>query len=102
MNPIPPYRIGLTGVADKEHMRIVADAIRFEMELSVEEAFRIALDRFRIDPVALGDPLYRIRSMKMNIFNATIPPLYFEYGVHDEMPEVVIRRVVWLADPRRV
>jgi hypothetical protein len=35
----------------------------------------------------------------MTVRKASIRPLYIEYGVHDEQPVVVIRRVRWLDDP---
>ena len=46
-------------------------------------------------PTFSVNPLYHMRKMKMVIYHIVDCPLYFEYGVHDEEPVVVIR---WVAE----
>lgn len=36
--------------------------------------------------------------MKMLVLRAVFPPLYIEYGVHEDRPVVIIRHVAGLAD----
>lgn len=57
------------------------------------------ISRLRTEPRDFGEPMYRLRAMRMLVRNATVSPLYVEFGVHDDQPVVVIRRVRWLADP---
>jgi hypothetical protein len=40
--------------------------------------------------------MYGLRSMKMRVLHGIDPPLYVEFGVHEERPLVVIRWVSWL------
>jgi len=49
--------------------------------------------RLKKDARGIGDPLYHLRAMKMTIMSVTEPPLYVCYGVHDELPVVIIRSV---------
>jgi hypothetical protein len=65
----------------------------------VFEAMQAILTRLRRDPQEFGEPMYRLRAMRMEVRNGALGSLYVEYGVHDEQPVVVIRRVRWLADP---
>ncbi len=60
---------------------------------------RDILSRLHRDPREFGEPMYHLRGMRMTVRKASIRPLYIEYGVHDEQPVVVIRRVRWLDDP---
>ena len=55
-------------------------------------AFRVG-ERLKKDARGIGDPLYHLRAMKMTVMSVTEPPLYVCYGVHDELPVVVIRSV---------
>ena len=57
------------------------------------------LSRLQHSPLEFGEPLYRLRKMRMEVRRGAINPVYVEYGVHDDAPLVVIRRVVWLAQP---
>lgn len=55
--------------------------------------------RLNRDPSEFGEPMYHLDGMQMEVRKAAIEPLYIEYGVHDEWPVVIIRRVQWLSDP---
>ena len=42
-------------------------------------------------PLGVGDPMYRLRGMKLRVRHIVVPPLYVEYGVHDSEPVVYLR-----------
>jgi hypothetical protein len=46
-----------------------------------------------------GEPMYHLRGMRMEVRHVAVDPLYVEYGVRDDQPLVVIRRVRWLGNP---
>jgi hypothetical protein len=74
-------------------------AAEIEMGPKVLSATREFFDRLQTDPRKFGSPLYRLRKMRMEVFNVVVRPLYFEYGVHDDRPVVVVRYVAWLNNP---
>ena len=65
----------------------------------VRRAYAAIIGRLRQDAREFGEPMYHLDAMKMEVRKAAIAPLYIEYGVHDDKPVVVIRRVRWLGNP---
>jgi hypothetical protein len=65
----------------------------------VISAARTIFSRIKENPKVFGSPMYRLKKMRMHVYNMTVRPLYFEFGVHDDQPVVVVRRVVWISDP---
>ena len=49
--------------------------------------------RLTEDPTTFGDPLYRLPLLKLQIRSVVIRPVFVEYGVSEEHPIVVIRRI---------
>ncbi len=93
------FRLGTTGPAETELLDIVSRAISAGVGPTVIQAMREVRERLRINPREFGEPMYRLRAMRMLMRHAIVNPLYIEFGVHDDEPVVVIRRVRWLADP---
>lgn len=95
----PRYSVSMTGAARAEYLEIARQSVALGRDEAVSAAMRQTSDRLRRNPRQLGDPLFHFRNMRMTVMNAAVPPLYIEYGVHDDQPVVVIRRVRWLTDP---
>ena len=95
--PQPRFSIGLIGHADSELQAIGKDAAIAGVGAVVEATYQAILARLRRDPVEFGEPLFHIAKMRMAIRCAVIAPLYVEYGIHDEKPVVVIRRILYLS-----
>ena len=49
--------------------------------------------RLTEEPIEFGDPLYRLPLLKLQIRSAAIRPVFVEYGVSEEHPLVVLRRI---------
>ena len=64
----------------------------------VVSAFRSLLSRLQRDPRQEGEPLYHMPKLQMTIRRHSVLPLYAEYGVHDERPVVIIRRIAAFAE----
>ena len=62
------------------------------------KSIREAINRLKMDSIGSGEPLYRLHHMKMLVCRGVFPPLYLEYGVHEDRPVVIIRHVAGLAD----
>src|SRR3989442_137637 len=52
---------------------------------------RRVVERLRKDPHGFGETLYRLPGLKLLVYQGVIRPLVVTYGVHDELPLVVIR-----------
>jgi hypothetical protein len=97
--PSGEYQISTTGPAEATYLDIVTRAVAAGVGRPVVEAMRQIRGRLRADPRGFGEPMYHLRGMRMTVRKASIRPLYIEFGVHDEQPVVIIRRVRWLDDP---
>ncbi|HET6574994.1 MAG TPA: hypothetical protein VFG68_15415 [Fimbriiglobus sp.] len=53
----------------------------------------------RRDPSGVGALMYEVRRLRLSLRQLATGPVYFEYGVHDDQPQVVIRRIRSLGDP---
>jgi hypothetical protein len=73
------------------------------MELGKGAPFLIALRqvyyRLHRDPHGFGEALYRLPALKLLVYQGVISPLVVTFGVHEELPLVLIRVVNLLADP---
>lgn len=92
----PRFRVSMLEFA-KEQLRDIAEAAAgSDSDSEVAAALRKMLRRLERDPREYGEPLFHYRESKMTVRCAALVPLYIVYGVHDEQPVVVIRRVVAL------
>ncbi len=95
-NGHPAFVVDVTGVARSQLRAILRHARYGARRTEVTRAFERVVAKLKEAPRASGDPLYHMRKMKMLIHHLVDRPLYFEYGVHDEQPVVVIRWVALL------
>ncbi len=62
------------------------------------DAIRLLLGQLISKPNEVGEPMYRLQSMKMDVRRVALAPVYLEYGVHRTEPLVIVRRVVGMAE----
>src|SRR5262245_43126931 len=55
------------------------------------KALRYVYERLRAEPLELGEPLYRLPVLKLQIRQAMVGKLVIEYAVYEEKPLVFIR-----------
>lgn len=95
----PGFAVELTGLARAQLRAIGRHAKYSGTADTIADAFRRILHRLGRDPREFGEPMYHLKAMRMHVFNATVRPLYVEYGVHDEEPIVVIRYAARMSPP---
>ena len=93
-NGHPAFVVDVTGSARSQLRAILRHGRYGARRMEVARAFERVIAKLKETPRTSGDPLYHMRKMKMVIHHLVDRPLYFEYGVHDEQPVVVIR---WIA-----
>jgi hypothetical protein len=86
--------------------RLVAKALyRLQQEASPTErkrianAFRKIVEKLQLDPHLVGEPLYRLPSLRMQVRTAVFPPLAIMYAVCEDRPLVFIKKGRLLAAP---
>ena len=93
------YRVSAAGPAGDQLLAIITEATARGADAAVLAAIRRVRSRLRGDPRRYGEPRYTLREMRLQVFSMVVPPLYVEYGVHEEQPVVFIRRVVYIPAP---
>ncbi|HEY2786225.1 MAG TPA: hypothetical protein VGJ05_14760 [Fimbriiglobus sp.] len=93
------FSVGLTGLA-REQLRLVGRQGIYNGTIeAVRDAYRQIFSRLQNNPRELGEPLYELRKMKVQVRRVGLNPLYVEFGVHNQNPIVIIRHIGWLALP---
>ncbi len=62
------------------------------------EALRNIFDRLVSDPKNLGEPLYRLTTLRLQVRQVAVRPLVIDFAVHDDYPLVFIKTVALLPD----
>ncbi len=60
-------------------------------------ALRRIARRLQMDPIKLGEPLYRLPALRMQIRTVAIRPVVVDYGVCEDRPLVFLRAVKLLS-----
>ena len=57
------------------------------------DALRVIHHRLRRDAAHFGEPLFRLRALKLVVYQVVIAPVVVVYVVHEEKPLVFLRSV---------
>jgi hypothetical protein len=57
------------------------------------EALRIIHHRLRRDALNFGEPLFRLRALRLTVYQAVVTPVVVVYVVHEEKPLVFLKDV---------
>jgi hypothetical protein len=81
--------------------QVIAQALR-EVQKEAEEqgrgpqalaAIRRILQRLSHDPMNFGEPLYRLPVLRMQIRQGAVRPLFIDFAVCEDQPQVFIRGI---------
>lgn len=64
----------------------------------VSKAFRRIVSRLEIDPLDVGEPAYRLPTLRMQVRTVIVRPLVVDFGVCEDQPDVFIKGVKLLSD----
>ena len=95
----PPvlYVVRLSGMARDEVKARYQEAVASGRGWRFLSALVKINEQLRHQPVSFGDPLYRLPALRLQVFQCAIAPLVVQYGVHEELPLVFIRKVLLLS-----
>jgi hypothetical protein len=87
------YKV-LANAAVRQALRdLQVRAVEAGIGASVLAAMKAMYNWLRHDPLALGEPLYHLYQLNMQVRVAVIPPLRIHYAVHQAEPLVFIKGV---------
>jgi hypothetical protein len=87
----PPYTVEYSRVVLEEAKQLMNQAVQEGIGDQVMEAFQRIDDALRADPWLFGEPLYRLRALKLQVRSGMILPVKVSYAVHEERPLVFVR-----------
>jgi len=92
------YEVHCAGVIAKRLQQIQRKASLQGRGEAVLVAFRQMIRRLIQDPMNLGEPLYRLPVLRMQIRSCVIRPLVLDFAVCEDRPLVFIKGVELLAN----
>ena len=98
-NGVAGYKVSAVATAKAAIRRIHGEMMQGGEGAAFLANLRRIYDRLRKAPREFGEPLYHMPALKLLVYQGIIAPLVVTYGVHEELPLVLIRVVKLLSDP---
>jgi hypothetical protein len=95
--PFPLYDVHLAGQIIKRLKRLQRQATGEDRGEDFLAAVREVFRRLRLEPTTLGEPLYRLPVMRMQIRTVAVRPLVVDFGVCEDRALVFIKGVKLLS-----
>jgi hypothetical protein len=87
------YKVTAPGPVKESLHDLMQKALQRGMYDAVVAAAKTIAQRLQADPLAFGDPTFRMSALKLLMHTVIVPPLVVTYGVHEEQPHVFIREI---------
>ncbi len=84
------YNVQLLGPAKTQVKQHYHEAAAAGTGQRLSAALRRIVSRLQKDPFSFGEPLYRLTTLNLQVRKGVIAPVAVIYGVHDELPLVLI------------
>jgi hypothetical protein len=97
--PKPAYRVALLADARQQFMALLNTARTTAEGDALVAALKRVEKILGSRPADAGEPMYHLRAARLQIRQVTVAPLHVEYGLHEEQPVVIIRRIAGLNEP---
>ncbi|SRR5229473_5529422 len=92
------YQVGFSGLIRQELRKLLRQAVWEGRGPQFHEGLRSIFHRLASAPKDLGEPLYRLTTLRLQIRQVAVRPLVIDFAVHDEYHLVFIKTVALLAD----
>lgn len=93
------YRIEWSGYVIEELKQLQRRAAREGRGEEMLSAFRIMTERLQIDPFEVGEPMYRLPALRMQVRSVAIRPLHVVFAVCEDRPVVFLGLAKLLSGP---
>ena len=95
-----PYHVIMSQMVREEVKELQRDALRDDCAVEFLDAIKDIIVRLRNDPLAFGEPSFRLPALRMKVRYGMIRPVYISYGVSEDRPIVYIRYMKLLPPAR--
>jgi len=95
------FEVHCSGLVDASIREIHAQATSEGRGESVTRAFRQIILRLERDPFEVGEPTYRLATLRMQIRRTVVVPLAVHFGIMEDHALVLIKTVTLLPPPRK-
>jgi hypothetical protein len=93
-DPAPPYEVGMSDNLREHIGRLSERAASLGIGAEFRDAVREVFEALRQDPHRAGDPIRKLRGLKMTEYRLVRDQLIVNYSVHDRIPMVTVWRFV--------
>jgi hypothetical protein len=87
------YEIHNSGAITRAFLRLQMQASREGRGQELLAAARQIAERLQKNPLELGEPLYRLPVLRMQVRCVAVRPLYMDFAVCEDRPLVIIKAV---------
>jgi hypothetical protein len=91
------FRLGFSGVIAEAIRQLQRQASREGWGAHFLQALRKIVERLRSSPSDLGEPLYRLPALRMEVRCVVLRPIYIDFAVCEDRPLVLIKAVKLLS-----
>jgi hypothetical protein len=92
------YEVHCSGSLTEAFRRVHRQASRQGRGKAVLSAFGEIINRLETDPFNVGEPAYRLPSLRMQVRRVSVRPLVVDYAVCEDRPLVFIKGVNLLSE----
>jgi hypothetical protein len=89
----PPYEVQCSARDAQAFKQIHQQAAQVGAGAQVVEAIRTVYEQLQTNPSGFGDPLYRLRALKLEVRVGIVPPLVVHFAISEDEPLVFIKGV---------
>jgi hypothetical protein len=92
-----PYEVILSGAVAAIVKQLHAQAMHLGTGPRFVAAFREIIERLHEDPLAFGEPQYRLPALHLLVCQGVVAPLIVDFAVHEDRPLVFVRGFLLLS-----
>jgi hypothetical protein len=94
------YEVQVSGAIKDEIRRVHRRAARQGRGKAVTRAFRRIVQRLEIDPFNVGEPIYRLPSLRMQVRTVIVQPIVVDFAICEDHPHIFIKGRKLLSIPQ--
>jgi hypothetical protein len=94
-----PYTLDFSHATAEELRKLQRRAARRGQGTAFASAFRRIIGALRRNPNAVGEPLYRLPALRLQVRTVVVSPLLIDFAVSEDRPLVYIRSGKLLSAP---
>jgi hypothetical protein len=93
------FRLSFSRSVGNNVKRMLRRALRLGKEGELILALKKVQRALEYMPQTVGEPLYHLQTMKLEVRIVIVRPVFVEYAVHTEDYVVYIKRIRWTPEP---